>query len=741
VPLVPTTPLPVWANVPSGTVTSGGTTAPAGGTVESWTVNVTAAFAVALAGATHFHAADKALPGEVFDITVCPGGTGSQSWTVTRGADGTTPVAHSAGFTVIQVASAGDLTGLQQNPWQFAPESYGAKGDGAFLYDVAITSGQHDLTTVGLPAPSAPTVNHASSGGTVANGTYLVQVTYVNQYGETTASTATSVTTTGTNISTITVVSPGSWTNATGYYVYCTQAGGGAGTETRQQSPGSPTPLGNNYVISAPPSSGGAAPPGGNTTASAPFKSTDVGKLIVIPDAGGGSDLPLCTSIASFVSSSHVTTAANASSTVANYGAVYGTDDTTALQNCINAAVTYGQGSEQGLGEMLLGNRMYCVGGAIQTTVGGNAYWYTQLAIPYVQSYVGPRVQFKITGPVEASGPVHWNQPNPMANGAVLACMLTGANYLDDQRAPSVLGGPVLGFGGANGVYSNLRVVVDGLNMLIPYGPTVGGLDLYGCAQASVKSFGYFCMARTTVGSAGGWPAYINGGYSGSWRTFGYRPPMVGNNDQSDCDRLTVYGPWVGFFFGDHFVGGSLKVVFSQGAAFPFAAPQGGVHNSWISSLSSEATAYPLYAPDSGQFAVTGADGCPVVIGVLHLENATALALDSANVLYGQVLGVEELGTLQMSMTGGANFTMTQTDQPPGAVGSPPSMAANNTPYTNIFGRDATVIVAASGATITAIAIDGKTTGLTSGPVSVRNGGTITISYTGGTPTWNWVLA
>lgn len=737
-PLVPTTPLPVWANVPQGTVTSGGTSAPSSGTVESWTVNVTTAFQVALAGATHFHAADKASPGEVFDVTVCPGSTGSQSWTVTRGADGTTPTTHSAGFTVIQVASAADLTGLGQNPWQFAPESYGAKGDGAFLYDVAITSGQADLTTVGLPAPSAPTVNHASSGGTVANGTYLVQVTYVNAFGETTASSATSVTTTGSNISTMTVVSPGSWTNATGYYVYCTQAGGGAGTEKRQQTVGQPTQLGNNYVISAPPTNTGASTPGGNTTASAPFKSTDVGKLIVIPDAGGGSGSPLCTSIATYVSSSHVTTAANASSTVTSYGALYGTDDTTALQNCINATVAYGQTSEQGLGEMLLGNKTYCVGGALQTTVGGNAYWYTQLAIPYVQSYVGPKVQFKITGPVEASGPVHWNQPNPQANGAVLACMRGDGNYSGDQQAPSVLGGPTQGFGGANGVYSNMRLVVDGLNFLMPYGPTYAGLDAYGIGQLSVRSMAYFCMARTTVGSAGGWPLYQAGGYQGSWRTFGLRPPTVGNNDQSDVDRLTVYGCWVGFFFGDHSYYGSVKVLFTTGAAFPFNSPLGTVHQSFIASLSSEAVTYPLYAPSSGQFAISGGSGIPVTIGALHLEGATALALDSGNALYGIVLGVEELGSLGLTATGGANIKFVQSEQAPGLMGSPPAVPASTTPYTNSFGKEATVIV--TGGTVTAIAIDTAATGLTSGPVTVRNNGTVTLTYSSA-PTWNWVLS
>lgn len=107
----------VFADVPSGTVTSGGTTAPASGTSESWTVTVSAAFPAAAtsgAPATWFYVSDVALPGEVFLVTVAPGGTGAgQSWTVIRGADGTTPVVHTANFVISQCAASATLTALQ----------------------------------------------------------------------------------------------------------------------------------------------------------------------------------------------------------------------------------------------------------------------------------------------------------------------------------------------------------------------------------------------------------------------------------------------------------------------------------------------------------------------------------------------------------------------------------------------------------------------------------------------------
>lgn len=103
-----------FTNDAAGTVSSGGTTAPGSGTSESWTVSVTTAFPVAAVNATKFHVADPALPSELMLVTVAPGGTGgSQSWTVTRGAESTTPVAHAAGFAIQQVVAAGWLNAAQ----------------------------------------------------------------------------------------------------------------------------------------------------------------------------------------------------------------------------------------------------------------------------------------------------------------------------------------------------------------------------------------------------------------------------------------------------------------------------------------------------------------------------------------------------------------------------------------------------------------------------------------------------
>ena len=98
------------ANRATTTVSSGGTDAPASGTTETWTVASSAMFGAAAAGVSRFHVADPLAPAEMIAVTNVSGTT----WTVTRGAESTTPVPHAAGFTVYQVVTTGFLgTALQ----------------------------------------------------------------------------------------------------------------------------------------------------------------------------------------------------------------------------------------------------------------------------------------------------------------------------------------------------------------------------------------------------------------------------------------------------------------------------------------------------------------------------------------------------------------------------------------------------------------------------------------------------
>lgn len=102
-----------FANQPTTTVSNGGTGAPASGSSEAWTVASSATFPVASTSstpATYFLVADTAATSEIIAVTVVTGSV----WNVTRGAENTTPVTHSSGFTVMEVISAGVLDNFKQ---------------------------------------------------------------------------------------------------------------------------------------------------------------------------------------------------------------------------------------------------------------------------------------------------------------------------------------------------------------------------------------------------------------------------------------------------------------------------------------------------------------------------------------------------------------------------------------------------------------------------------------------------
>lgn len=158
-----------FANNATTAVVSGGLTAPASGTVETWAVASPAAFPTASASATpptQFHIGDPALPSELIAVTATSGGT----WTVTRGAEGTIPVAHSPGFSVTQDVSAGWLAQVMQalvsqTAW-YNVRQYGAVGNGSADDTAAIQAAMNACAaggggTVYFPGGSAYKITSA----------------------------------------------------------------------------------------------------------------------------------------------------------------------------------------------------------------------------------------------------------------------------------------------------------------------------------------------------------------------------------------------------------------------------------------------------------------------------------------------------------------------------------------------------------------------------------------------------
>lgn len=100
--------------------------------------------AASTAAGTLFHMADPAVPGDLYAVTNISGTT----LTVTRGADGTTPAAHSAGFTLRQVVSAQWLQGVYSC---VSPLWYGAVPDGSTDCTTALQSAINAAQAANLP--------------------------------------------------------------------------------------------------------------------------------------------------------------------------------------------------------------------------------------------------------------------------------------------------------------------------------------------------------------------------------------------------------------------------------------------------------------------------------------------------------------------------------------------------------------------------------------------------------------
>lgn len=141
---MPFIPLTLFGNLCNTAVTSGGTTAPAAGTIETWTVANPSAFPSVEYGAQVMHVADTSpsSSGEMIAILNTSGST----FTVQRGVGNTTPVAHASGFTIVQVVTAEDFASMQYPPWVFPVQRYGAQGDGKIGTGGTGTSGSTTFT-------------------------------------------------------------------------------------------------------------------------------------------------------------------------------------------------------------------------------------------------------------------------------------------------------------------------------------------------------------------------------------------------------------------------------------------------------------------------------------------------------------------------------------------------------------------------------------------------------------------
>jgi hypothetical protein len=286
------------------------------------------------------------------------------------------------------------------------------------------------------------------------------------------------------------------------------------------------------------------------------------------------------------------------------------------------------------------------------------------------------------------------------------------------------LGGPTLPNGYVSGaVYSNCNIVIKGIQIQVPHtsrGSDTSGIDLRGMANAHLENLAVF---------AAGTPNQLNATYSTAGWNFGIAMPVPGNNDLSVMRNCSVEGFTYGIYLGEHLVADRLAVIYCYTGLLggPFFSSVGQFHYNHIGAVSAEACVNGVNILGSGKIHI---DTLSTEGSMMHLKDNT-----------GAATGYIGLGGIVSTVTVSdpTAIKVEYLDQAPGAV-TAPTMSASTTALRNPFWRDAAVQVANGTATVSDVKVDGASVLSGPGMVIVPSGKSITVTYSGGTPTWTWTL-
>lgn len=405
------------------------------------------------------------------------------------------------------------------------------------------------------------------------------------------------------------------------------------------------------------------------------------------------------------------------------------TDDTSAIQQAVNAAFAYANANSF-YAEIYfpVPAVWYQIGGAL--VKGGSTLGCAQITIP-IQPVASNKITLAFIGQRDVSATIHWQQATRQITGVTLKSNSDTA--LDNTYGEaSIVGGPTpqQGYGTAGSVFSNVMLWWDGIALMGPNAVNgVGGLDARGLACAGGGSFSYLVDAHPVGGG-------ITGG-SGSGSYFGLATPSNGNNDVSFWNSVTVYGRTYAGLFGEHTHVNAFRGVYNYHNVVvegTFYSGPTALHGVTINNASVES------ATTGGShllFVGTGAR-CHIV---LDSEDVDVYITDQsgAGLNTGDVYLIGSWTNLHLPAST-SNVTIHDSTRAAGHV-TAPAFPATTAVVQNAFGRPAAVTV--TGATVTAITVDGTAVAAgtaTGNTVVVPAGKNIALTYATGTPSWLWTL-
>lgn len=315
------------------------------------------------------------------------------------------------------------------------------------------------------------------------------------------------------------------------------------------------------------------------TSASDPWISGDVGKQIMIKDAGPTGLTTFLGTIASFVSSGHITVNVAVTTTVTNALVLWGTDDTAAVQTTINQAVAYAALHGAATVFFPVGSGLfYAIAGALVTAHNGNS----QLYLSPVATTLN-KSSIKFLGVINGSSLQHWLQLSPTMLGSTLvsfgAFASTSAQNtsINANGNACVIGGPSQpgGYGISPGIFSNMQVTFQDMSILTTY--TAYGIgysagDMSGLSCCNLFDFAYGTTGVVPDGDYSGVSGFANG------NLIGWLMPANGNNDNCAVRNVTCHGGYTfGFLATEHTYWDTGRILYCWSGYCPTGVYFGGV--------------------------------------------------------------------------------------------------------------------------------------------------------------------
>lgn len=464
-----------------------------------------------------------------------------------------------------------------------------------------------------------------------------------------------------------------------------------------------------------------------------------VGMWVMI-NGGRGSDDTCAIGQITAISGNNITigsTPTAIAATASGLPAVYGTDDSVAINAAWAAAKTYGEAHNMSC-QVYLGDRD-CIVATNTQSDNGTALYNTAIKIPYPTDNNKQKLIPELVGAVRTDNTEYWNTTVVSSPGATIYALITAPSNLDVTYGPqSVIATPAPSSGGGmagagSPTFVNVKPMIRNVRVILPNYTNLTAFDFtYACSLfmdgCSVNSF------ITGLHGAGNlldveWNQVLFGSGEG----VGVRTPQGGNNADVYIPSITFWG------IDKAMVLSSEHVRIDRIIALYTSIVLGIVESATSHGLSIGHVTAEAY---QGGIACLSNGGGSVFINIESWsteDSGTAYDVrDTGNCLRGQMNFYDNTDARDPIVIGAPNFRVrncgTRTlGHWTGAPAVPAStVTAQNTTYI-----DADVYV--TGGTVTAITIDGTDTGLTSGLVKVPGGSTIAITYSVA-PTWTWFL-